>query len=182
MALRNSSTQFGLITKFLHWLIAIHMIGLIIVGWWMIDLGYYSTWYYWAPLLHKAFGIIVFLLGVALLIWRSITPHPKALEGHASHEKIASKIAHWILLASVITIPISGYIFTTSKGDGVDIFLVMTLPALFTVSDTVRDIAIDFHIYASYGLLAVIAAHAGGALKHHYVDRDETLKRMITSG
>ena len=179
MTFRNTSSRFGLVTKALHWLIALHMIGLIALGWWMIDLSYYSTWYYWAPMLHKAFGVIVFILGVALLIWRSINTRPGAVPGHTTFEKIASKIAHWILILSVITIPVSGYLFTTSKGEGVSLFELATLPAVFSVSDTIRDLAIDFHIYASYGLLAVIAAHAGGALKHHFWDRDSTLKRMI---
>ena len=179
MALRNTSSRFGLITKSLHWLIALHMIGLIALGWWMIDLSYYSTWYYWAPFLHKAFGVLVFGLGIALLIWRSVDTRPDPVSGHTPFEKIASKIAHWVLILSVITIPVSGYLFTTAKGEGVDLFGLATLPAMFSISDTVRDLAIDFHIYASYGLLAVIAAHAGGALKHHFIDRDSTLKRMI---
>lgn len=171
-------SHFPAVTRILHWLIAVHMLGLIALGWWMIDLTYYSQWYNLAPFLHKAFGITVFLLGIALLIYRSARPMPKDHSGHTAMEVVASKIAHWILFIAVLTIPISGYLFTTAKGEGVSIFGLFTLPALVPVSNTVRDLAIDFHIYASYGLLAVIAAHAAGALKHHVVDRDRTLRRM----
>ncbi|MGI9353679.1 MAG: cytochrome b [Rhizobiaceae bacterium] len=170
--------SFSITSRLLHWLIALHMLALIALGWWMVDLTYYSSWYNLAPALHKMFGVLVFALGLLLLIYRRFRAAPRALENHTALEKTASKIAHWTLLVAVITIPISGYIFTTATGDGVDLFSIATLPAMFTVSDTVRDLAIDFHIYASYGLLAVIAAHAGGALKHHFIDRDRTLRRM----
>ncbi len=170
--------SFSLPVKILHWLIAIHMIALIALGWWMIDLTYFSPWYNTAPYLHKAFGVLVFLLGVALLVIRRIKAAPDALQSHTRLEKVASKLAHLILFASVITIPISGYVFTTSKGEGISMFGLFDLPAFFAVSDTVRDFAISFHIYASYGLLAIIAAHAGGALKHHFIDKDRTLRRM----
>ena len=164
-------------TKILHWLIALHMIGLIALGWWMIDLSFYSSWYYLAPFLHKAFGIAVFILGLVLLIAR-FRKRPAPMKTHSGLEHVASKIAHWLLFASVITIPISGYIFTTYTGEPVSFFDFFDIPAVLSVSETVRDWAIDFHIYASYGLLAVIGAHAGGALKHHFIDRDRTLRRM----
>ncbi len=173
----NTKDAFSRTTKILHWLIAIHMIGLIALGWWMIDLSFYSSWYYLAPFLHKAFGVGVFALGVVLLATRS-RKRPAAMENHSRLESLASKIAHWLLFLSVITIPISGYIFTTFTGEAVSFFNLFDIPALLSVSETVRDWAIDFHIYASYGLLAIIAAHAGGALKHHFIDQDRTLRRM----
>jgi len=171
-------TSFSVTSRILHWLIALHMLALIPLGWWMVDLTYYSGWYNLAPWLHKMFGVLVFVLGIVLLIYRHLKPAPPALINHTALEKMISKIAHWVLLIAVITIPVSGYIFTTATGDGVDLFGVATLPAMFIVSETVREIAIDFHIYASYGLLAVIVAHAAGALKHHFIDRDRTLQRM----
>lgn len=164
-------------TKTLHWLIALHMIGLIALGWWMIDLSFYSSWYYLAPFLHKAFGVAVFILGLILLITR-FRKRPAPIITHTGLEHFASKTAHWLLFASIIAIPVSGYIFTTYTGEPVSFFNLFDIPAILSVSETVRDLAIDFHIYASYGLLAVIGAHVGGALKHHFVDRDRTLRRM----
>ncbi len=174
-------TSFSVATRILHWLIALHMLALIPLGWWMVDLTYYSQWYNLAPWFHKMFGVLVFVLGLALLIVKHVKASPPPLENHTAFEKTASKFAHWVLLTAVITIPISGYVFTTATGDGIDLFGLATLPALFPVSEFWRDVTIDYHIYASYGLLAVIAAHVGGALKHHFVDRDQTLRRMISS-
>lgn len=177
MAAETSPKAFSRSTRILHWLAAAHMIGLIALGWWMIDLSFYSSWYYFAPFLHKSFGILVFLIGILLLLAK-FRQRPAPLKSHTALEKLASKAAHILLFTSLLTIPISGYIFTTSKGEGVSFFDLFTIPAVLSVTEASRDLAIDFHIYASYGLLAVIAAHMGGALKHHVWDRDSTLRRM----
>lgn len=177
MTAEIAKQAFSRSTRVLHWLVALHMIGLIGLGWWMIGLTFYSSWYYLAPYLHKSFGVVVFLLGVLLLLAK-LRKRPAALESHSGIEKLASKIAHLVLFASLITIPVSGYVFTTFTGEGISFFSLFDIPAVLVVSQTVRDWAIDFHIYASYGLLAVIVAHIGGALKHHFWDRDSTLRRM----
>jgi len=175
----SETGDYSVVTRALHWLIAVHMIGLIALGWWMIDLSFYSSWYYTAPYLHKAFGISVLLLGAVMLVWGRIKPRPPALSSHTILEKTASRFAHAVLIVSVLGIPISGYLFTTANGEGVSFFSLFTIPALVQVSDTVRDWMISFHYYASYGLIGVIALHAGGALKHHFMDRDRTLTRMV---
>jgi len=177
MKAKVARDTFSRSTRTLHWLVATHMIGLIVLGWWMIGLGFYSSWYYTAPYLHKSFGIVVFVLGLMLLLAK-FRKRPAPVDGHTPFEKLASKLAHIVLYASIVTIPISGYIFTTYTGDPVAFFGLLDIPAVLAVSETVRDLAIDFHIYASYGLIAVIGAHAGGALKHHFWDRDQTLRRM----
>ena len=178
MADRLAGPVFSRSTRILHWLVALHMIGLIILGWWMIDLSFYSSWYYLAPQLHKSFGVTVFILGVLLLLAK-LQKRPPPLQTHSGFERLASKIAHIVLFASVFTIPISGYVFTTFTGESVAVFDLFNIPAILKVSETVRDWAIDFHIYASYGLIAVILAHMAGALKHHFFDRDRTLLQMI---
>ena len=170
--------KFSRSTRLLHWLIAVHMIGLIASGWWMIDLSFYSSWYYRAPFLHKAFGVLVFVLGLALLA-NHFRKRPRPLASHSWFERLASKVAHAMLFASLITIPVSGYVFSTYTGEAVSMFGLFEIPAFISVSESVRDLAIDFHIYASYGLIAVIGAHAAGALKHHFWDKDRTLRRMI---
>lgn len=172
-------TRYNAVTRVLHWLIAAHMIGLIALGWWMIELSFYSSWYYTAPYLHKAFGVLVFQLGLVMLVWGWVKPRPPALAAHKPWEKTASRIAHLVLFASVIGIPVSGYVFTTANGEGISFFSLFMIPAIAPVSDVVRDWAISFHYYASYGLVAMIALHAGGALKHHFIDRDRTLIRMV---
>ncbi|MEX3011147.1 cytochrome b [Hoeflea sp. TYP-13] len=174
----DTENGFGPVSKALHWLIAALMLGLIWLGWWMIQLSYYSTWYHTAPALHKALGLCVFGLGLVLIVWRRFSARPAADASHRPWEKVASRVVHFALIACVIVIPVTGYIFTTSNGEAVPFFGLFELPALFAVPETLRDIAIQLHIYASYGLLAVVLLHAGGAIKHHLIDGDRTLRRM----
>ena len=170
--------SFSLSTKLLHWLIAGHMSGLIVSGWWIVDLSFYSSWYYSAPALHKSFGAVVFLIGLLLLL-NKFRKRPPTLAGHTNLEKLASKFAHLLLFASLITIPVSGYIFTTFTGQNVSIFNTFDIPVVIVTSERIRDLAIEFHIYASYGIAVVVFVHAGGALKHHLLDKDRTLRRML---
>ena len=154
------------------------MIGLSVSGWWIIDLSFYSSWYYPAPNLHKSFGTVVFVMGLLLLLNR-FQKRPSPLEGHTKLEKLATKFAHLLLFASLLTIPITGYIFTTFTGQSVLIFNIFAIPAVVVISQKVRDLAIEFHIYASLSITAVVAAHVGGALKHHFLDRDRTLRKIF---
>ena len=170
--------SFFLSTKRLHWLIAGHMSGLIVSGWWIVDLSFYSSWYYSAPALHKSSGAMVFLMGLLVLI-NKFRKRPRPLESHTKLEKIASKFAHLLLFASLITIPVSGYIFTTFTGQNVSIFNTFDISAVLVTSEKIRDLAIQFHIYASYGIAVVVFVHSGGALKHHLLDKDRTLRRML---
>ena len=178
MTAQINKKSYSLSTKLLHWLIAGHMIGLIVSGWWIVDLSFYSSWYYLAPTLHKSFGAVVFLMGLLLLL-NKFRKRPPPLESHTKLEKLASKFAHLLLFASLLTIPITGYIFTTFTGQNVSIFNIFDIPAVLVTSEKIRDLAIEFHIYASYGIAVVVVAHAGGALKHHFLDRDRTLRRML---
>ena len=170
--------SYSLSTKLLHWLIAGHMIGLIVSGWWIVELSFYSSWYYLAPSLHKSFGVIVFFMGLILLL-NKFRKRPPPLESYTKLEKLASKFAHLLLFASLLTIPITGYIFTTFTGQSVLIFNIFAIPAVVVISQKVRDLAIEFHIYASLSITAVVAAHVGGALKHHFLDRDRTLRKIF---
>lgn len=177
--IKNSESSYGAVSKVVHWVIALCIIFLIWLGWWMVDLSFYSSWYYTAPKLHKALGIVVFLLAAAKLVWHTVSPPPGLQKELSGLEKAGAKIAHFLLLASMFVIPVTGYLQTTVKGEGVSMFGLFDLPALYRSSESLRDLAIDVHYYFSYILVAVIAAHAGAALKHQFIDKKQTLRRII---
>ena len=117
-------------------------------------------------------------MGLLLLLNR-FQKRPSLLEGHTKLEKLATKFAHLLLFASLLTIPITGYISTTFTGQSVLIFNIFAIPAVVVISQKVRDLALELHIYASLSITAVVAAHVGGALKHHFLDRDRTLRKIF---
>ena len=179
MMVANSETRYGLVSKVLHWLMAAGVIGLIGLGWWMVGLDYYSPWYHDAPALHKSIGIVVFAVALATVLWHRASAKPQPQEDLKPWEKAAAAIAHVVLLAAALLIPITGYIATTSAGEGVSFFGLFEVPALLAKDDALRDLANDIHFFLSYGLVAVILVHAGAALKHQFIDGHDTLRRML---
>ena len=94
-------------------------------------------------------------------------------------ERNGAKAMHWLLNAGIVLLPVTGYLISTSEGAGIDIFGLFDVPALFEISEGTRDLAVEIHFYLAYGILALVAVHAGAALKHHLVDRGSTLRRML---
>ncbi len=176
---RNSEDRYGLVSKLLHWSIAFGIIGLICLGWWMVGLSYYDSWYNRALELHRAFGTVVLFLAVLFMIWKIRVPSPGLQSELQPWEKQAARGAHAILIVAMFAIPLTGYLISTSAGAGVPIFGLFQIPAMLPKSETMRDLAIEAHYYLAYGLVAVIAAHAGAAFKHQFIDKHGTLKRML---
>ena len=177
--IRNSGQQFGLVAKLIHWTIALLILGLIWLGWYMVGLTYYDTWYNDSLTYHKALGMIVLALAIFKITWLLISSTPALLPTLQQWQHWASRITHWILFLSMFLIPITGYFISTSEGAGISLFGWLEIPALFTISESSRDLAIEIHFYAAYAILAVTLLHAGTALKHQLIDKDGTLKRMF---
>ncbi|MGI9373776.1 MAG: cytochrome b [Hyphomicrobiales bacterium] len=175
----NSETRFWLVSKLLHWIIAFCIIGLIVLGWWMVGLSYYDPWYHDSLELHKALGVVVLALACFKIGWQTFNRPPRASNNLSLFERVGSKVMHWTLYALMIVVPLTGYVITTASGQGVSMFGLFELPALLSKSDATRDVATAIHYYFAYAGIVLVAGHVGAALKHHFIDRDDTLKRMI---
>jgi len=179
MKIKNNSEHFGLVTKLFHWLIAISIIGLIWLGWYMVDLSYYDKWYNKSLAWHKSLGMLV--LGAALLKigWQLYSPTPDAAAHFTYWDRLGVNIMHNLLLAMMILIPVSGYLISTSNGGAVDIFGWLEFPALVAKNTELRDLAIELHYYMSYGTAVLLLGHIGAALKHQFINKDNTLMKML---
>ena len=177
--LQNSADRYGLLAKSLHWIIALLIIGLLWLGWYMVDLTYYDPWYYDSLAIHKALGMVVLLLALLTIFWHFYSRPPAYESTLKSWERLAARITHTLLFAAMVAIPITGYLISTSEGEAVSIFGWITIPALFPINDEVRNQAIDLHYYLAYGTAGLVLVHALAALKHQFVDRDNTLKKML---
>ena len=176
---KNGEDHYGLVSISFHWAIALAVIGLVGLGAWMVDLAYYHPWYHDSLTLHKAIGIVVIALALAKFGWRFAERKPGFEPEVRSYERAGATAMHWLLSALMILLPVTGYLISTSEGAGVDIFGLFELPVLFEISEPVRDLAIEIHFYLAYGGIALVAVHAGAALKHHLVDKGSTLARML---
>ena len=179
MLIKNSPSRFGLLSKLLHWLNAALILGLIWLGWYMVDLTYYDKWYNDSLHYHKSLGILVLALALVKLGWQQYTPTPGPVSTLSVWEKAGAKLMHYALWGMMLLIPVTGYLISTSAGKPVQLFNWFTIPAIVAVDEELRELAIDVHFYLAYATLFLVAGHAGAAMKHHFINRDETLKRML---
>ncbi|HEY1097143.1 MAG TPA: cytochrome b/b6 domain-containing protein [Alphaproteobacteria bacterium] len=176
--LRNTLSNFGTIAKTFHWVMALMIIGLLGLGLYMTRLDL-SPQMFKLYGLHKSFGITVLVLAALRVLWRLSNVHPLPLATHQPSEKILARIAHFLLYVAIFLMPLSGWIMSSAKGFSVSVFGWFTLPNLFKPDEAVAHLFAEIHEYSAYALIILIGLHAAGALKHHMIDRDDTLRRMF---
>ena len=179
MRWKNSQISWGWVSIVIHWLSAATVIGLFTLGWWMVDLTYYDDWYRTAPWVHKSIGIILLALTVFRLLWRLNNVTPEHLATHTSAEKKAASFAHGFIYVLLFLIMLSGYLISTADGRAIEVFNWFSVPATLQGIDNQEDIAGEIHLILAVSLMVLIGIHALGAMKHHFVDKDVTLKRML---
>jgi cytochrome b561 len=127
---------------------------------------------------HKWIGITVFLLAVMRLAWRRAHPAPPPVP-MPEWQRRAATATHALLYALMLVIPLSGWIYSSASGVQVVYLGLVPLPDLVPKDKALAGILKAVHITLDYALLALVIVHAGAALKHHWVDRDDALRRML---
>lgn len=158
---------------------AIAIIALYWVGEFMEDLDYYNQWYTVAPYWHKAIGMLTFFLLLFRVAWTMTNEKPSPLLSYKGWEIKAAKITHYGFYLFLILVSISGYFITTAKGAAIDIFGWFEIPALTSLSTDMAEIMAEVHELSAKALLILFLLHVGASIKHHFIDKDITLKRMI---
>lgn len=162
----------------LHWLMAILLICLFAVGIYMHELPL-SPWklqiYSW----HKWAGVTAFMLVLVRLAWR-LTHRPPPLPVNMSRPaELAAHAAHALLYLLMIAIPLSGWLMSSAKGIQTVYFGVIPIPDLIAKNRELGNLLKDIHAILNFTLAAVVVVHAGAALKHHLIDKDDVLTRML---
>lgn len=179
MALTNSPQSYGWVTVVMHWVVAVVIIGLFALGYWMVGLSYYDPWYKTGPDVHRSIGILLFIAMLARLAWRVLTPSPNPVPGHRRWEVSAAHAAHWLLYLLIFVAMISGYLISTADGTAIQVFDWFDVPSLTGRVQGMEDSAGIVHYWSTWSLIVLAGVHALAALKHHFVDRDPTLTRML---
>jgi cytochrome b561 len=179
--IKNSYTSFGFVSQWLHWLMAILLTSLFAMGLYMTALDYYDTLYHSLPWWHKSIGLLTLFLLLLRFIWKQINLHPKPLPSHKKWEVSLAFFIHAIFYVLILCIGITGYLISTIKGKGIEFFNAFDVPALISSLEEHRtDFIGEIHKVLAISLAIFVVLHALAALKHHFVDKDHTLKRMIT--
>ena len=161
----------------LHWAIALLIFMAFPLGLYMHDLHLSPLklkLYSW----HKWIGITVFLLVVLRVLWRT-THRPPALPDIAQWQRISSHITHMLLYALMIAVPLSGWLMSSAKGFQTMWFGVLPIPDLIGKDRELGKQLATVHALLNYTMLVLVATHIAAALKHHFIDRDSVLRRML---
>ena len=194
----NSASRYTKTAVILHWLIAIFIFGMFALGWYMSDLpkeapkqmaydlfdwGIY-TWQLTEPAaprsfyfnLHKSLGITIMAVILIRILWRITHRPPALLSSYKDWEIKLATGAHHILYLLMVALPVSGIIMATYSKYGIKWFGLPFIKGLD--NNPLREIYKEAHEIIGIIILAVIALHVLGALKHKFIDKDDTLKRM----
>lgn len=177
--IKNDAIKYGLLSKSLHWLIAGVMIFLIWLGWYMTGLTYYDPNYYQFIELHKSLGMAILMLLGLKLAWALLSPLPKLDGGLNKWEYGAAWFTHKILWMMIIFLPLTGYLISTSADAPISFFALFDFPAVMSVSNDLRDMSITAHYYLAYVGAVFVVVHLLAALKHHFINKDDTLRRIL---
>lgn len=177
--MKNTNSHYGWLSIAIHWLVAVMIFTLFALGVWMVELTYYDSWYKSAPELHKSIGISLFMIMLLRLVWRKKQIQPQPLNTHSKFEQKSAHIVHLLLYGLFFVIAISGYLISTADGRGIEVFQLFTVVGFGAFIENQEDIAGVIHQYLAYSLIVLTLLHALAALKHHLIDKDITLKRML---
>jgi cytochrome b561 len=172
--------RYGMPAIALHWLTALLIVCGFTLGLSMVGLPISRQklqWYAW----HKWIGITVWLLTCARLAWRLGHPAP-VLPPMAAWQLRAAAVSHALLYGLLLVIPISGWLHSSATGVQVVYLGLVPLPDLVARDRELGKVLQTVHETLNFTLLAVVCLHVGAALKHHFVDRDTVLTRMLPAG
>ncbi|MCB1938352.1 MAG: cytochrome b [Rhodocyclaceae bacterium] len=165
----------------LHWLIALGIAGSFALGLYMHELPLSPTklkLYSW----HKWAGVTLFVLALLRLGWRITHPAPPLPAHMPAALRKASHVTHWLLYALMFAIPLSGWLMSSALGFQTVWFGVLPLPDLVPKDKALGDALRAVHEVLNFTLLALVGVHTAAALKHHFIDRDTVLTRMLPRG
>ena len=188
MARSNSTVHYGSVTKTFHWLTALLILSAIPLGLIATDLAHRieagetdliaRTTLLFS--LHKTIGIAAFATALGRILWALTQPRPGLLNGERRAEAALAGTVHWLLYGAMLITPLSGWVHHAATTGFAPIWwpLGQSLPFV-PQSAVVADAATTVHFLASRVLIVSILLHVAGALKHHLIDRDDTLRRML---
>jgi cytochrome b561 len=181
MLIKNTSEHYGLISKMLHWgLVLLVFTQFFLVYWKRTMLPEDSeTAKFFIGGLHKPLGMVILLVALIAILWRWINVKPKFPAHMQPLEKTTANLAHGLLYLFLIIMPLSGLLMSVAAGYPPSFFGLFTVPMFLEKNKQVAEFFFTIHALTSYAIIVLVSIHTLAALKHHFVDRDEVLKRML---
>jgi cytochrome b561 len=178
MTLRNTTARWGHVSQFLHWLIVVLLIVQVTLASIADDLplGMKKL----AMLArHKSVGITILGLAVVRLLWRWMNPTPPLPDTLKPYERVLANLTHAALYIVLFAMPLSGWMMSSARGFPVSWFGFLQLPDLVPKNKTLYDAMLQTHHALAWALFTIVFLHVAAALKHHFMLKDDVLKRML---
>lgn len=182
MALRSTPTAWGAIAKTFHWVVAALVIFSTGYGWWMSHVaeraGRLALYQF-----HSSIGYDLLFLVLLRLAWRLIDRPPALPEDLQRWERLAARFSHVLLYLLLLAVSIGGWLLlgTFSRTIEGTLFGVIPVPPP-ALNRLLHKILEEGHEILSYALLVLVAVHVAGALRHHFIKRNDVLRRMGWGG
>lgn len=177
MALMNTKTSYGSVTKVFHWLIVVLVITMLCLG---FSLGLLPSNGLKGELynIHKLIGLAIMIIMILRLIWTFINPKPSLPANISRVQVIAARSVHWSFYVVLIAMPFVGWILSSAAGKYPHLFgIQFALP--IAKSKPVAELFSEIHEILAFVIIALICMHVLATLWHHYVNKDNTLKKML---
>jgi cytochrome b561 len=177
----DTQQHFSPVTVALHWVIALTMIA-------MLGIGFYMSIFEYFPLydLHKSIGVVIFAVILARVWWRIKNGWPLPVRTYPAWEHRLAQVTHWVLIVGTVLMPISGMLYSGLGGWGIKVFGWVMVPGNKNAEGQTEPIHAGLaqlgqvmHEWVGYVLVGAVFLHLAGALKHHLIDKDRTLLRML---
>ena len=178
MALRNTEDRYGWGVQGLHWVTVLGLAGAFVLGFTMVELAMSPTklkMYSW----HKWLGVCLFGLVLLRLLWRSFNRAPPLPQTVPEWQRRVATGMHVLLYLLLLAVPISGWLMSSAKGFPTVLFGLWQLPDAVARDAVLAERLEWLHFILNKSLLTLIAVHIAAALKHHFIDRDGVLARML---
>lgn len=177
MQMTNTKNHYGRVSILLHWIMAIIIIGLLILGLYMVRLPISMNklkFYGW----HKEYGMLILLLVILRLAWRFLNSIP-SLSMLATWERITARSVHGLFYILMFAMPLTGWLITSAANLPISFFGIIVFPSLISPNQQTMALFQQIHAYLAYVFMALIGLHSGAALKHHFINKDDILRRML---
>jgi len=174
--LNNTKNAYGTISKCFHWVIALMIIAMLIIG---CSLGFTHKATFQALMhYHQSLGVTILILMVLRLIWRLCATSPTYPNSMTPFEVTLAHAMAWLFYVLIFTIIVAGILMTAFHGYAIK-FWGWNIHLPITPSKNMNHIFNTIHIYTAWIILACVIIHVLAALYHHFIRKDDVLKRMI---
>lgn len=172
--MRNSVSRYGLVSILLHWVMAILILTLLVLGLVMAHIPMRRALYTW----HIELGVLALLLMTIRLPWRLYNMSPSATL-IPRWEQMMTKGMIFFCYILMFALPITGWLLASSSAFNVSFFNLLDLPELVNPDNDSRTLFIMLHQWLSYFLIAVMTAHLIVTLTHHFIKKDNLMRSII---